>query len=156
MITIIDPPKAEPTRYDAAKEELIRDLLRAFDEKITDFELAYDGMKPDWIREKVHWLARNRLWTHAIGGAVAAVRAKYPEMYLYAHSDALMAYKAFVKVRFVKADDGGKRVICHMEHDMPMLFLKKRVEEEIKAHNEEHPDDIWEDFDWEAYHATAD
>lgn len=151
MLKPIDPIVPTQNRFEAAKEELAQDLFRAFDEKIADFELSYDGMKPDWIREKTHWLARGRLWTHAVTDAVGAVKAKYPEIYLRAHVDSLTSHKAFVKVKFVKGEDGEKRVVCHMNHDLPMNFLRQRVENEIADHNREYPDDPWEDFDWEAY-----
>lgn len=148
MITPIKPVAPSLNSFELAKAELIQDLFKAFDENIMDFELAYEGMKPEWIREKVHWLARNKLWTRAINDAVDAVKTKYPEMYLSAHVDSLTSYKAFVKVKFVKGENGDRRVVCHLDHDLPMRFLKARVQKEIADHNKEHPDEPWEDFDW--------
>lgn len=154
MIKPILPIEPTPNRFDIAKGELMQDLYKAFDEGITDFELAYDGMKPDWIREKVHWMARGKLWTRAVSDAVDAVKAKYPDIYLAAHIDSLTSYKAFVKVKFVKDEAGEKHVMCHMNHDLPMSFLRQRVKMEIEDHNTEHPEEPWEAFDWEEYYAA--
>ena len=148
MIKPILPIVPTPSRFDVAKEELMQDLYRAFDEKITDFELSYEGMKPNWIREKVYWTARGKLWTHAVSDAVDAVKAKYPGIYLRTHADSLTSYRAFVKVKLTKDETGEVHVMCHMNHDLPMNFLRQRVKNKIADHNKEHPEEPWEDYVW--------
>lgn len=149
MIKPILPIEPTPSRFDIALGELTQDLYKAFDEGITDFEIAYDGMKPNWIREKVYRLARGKLWTHAVSDAVDAVKAKYHGIYLRAHIDSLTSHKAFVKVKLVEDESGEVHVMCHMNHDLPMNFLRQRVKNEIADHNKEHPEEPWEEYVWE-------
>lgn len=146
MIQQINPDelkKKSPNRYKVAEEEVRTDLLHAQKYGISDFEITIEGMKPEWLVDKVKWLGRRLPLPPEVKTLYKDIVQRYPSIYLNRYS--LM--DNYVTARRMK-DGENVRVICHMEHGSPMKKLRADTKWAIDYHNKQNPDDLWPDYQW--------
>lgn len=130
MLTAIDPKqlKTKPSKYEVARNELKADIQRAIDEHIADFELSYDGMRPEWIKEKAEWVSRNILFERP---EFLVEEAKTPGLHVRRRLMGSIGRSSELTAVIRKGNDGKRHVYCHIDFDMIEANAKKAI---IDAH----------------------
>ena len=134
MLTKIDhiPETKVRNKYQIALDELKDDIERAYEEGIDDFELTYEGMRPEWIREKAHWHGRN-LITRKMAPAFREAKEKYSLSSFY---PSFLDFDKFVTASIRREKSGEVHVYCHMDRKLPERVLKRRIDEELAEKRE--------------------
>lgn len=152
MLTKIEMNVAEKklNPYELALKELKADLQQAINERIQDFELSYDGMKPSWILDKAKWVAERMKVERFYNREFEEMERNNPGLKVsrYLVGRRYMSEECAFTARKRKDAEGNYHIYCHIDFavlernakkamkDAEECYVEKLKREKVRRHED--------------------